>query len=275
MTGESRRIGDRQVTLLLDGIFELPPGVVVHPGGTEARDLALGVLRGTTVRIDVNAFLLRGPDGVTLVDAGTGHAWGPGLGHIRAALARHGVEPGQVDRVLLTHLHGDHALGLLDDMQPWLPRAEILAPERDLAFFTDAAAREATPPERRGGFGIAEKLAGAYAGRLRAVPAGEVLPGIELVPMPGHTPGHAGYLLHSAGAGDSLLLWGDLLHLAGPQSADPELSLAYDLDPAEARRSRRAGLERAAASGWLVAGGHVTGFGRVQEDGAGFRMVAG
>lgn len=275
MTDGSRRIGDRQVTLLSDGVFELPPDVVVHPGGAEARDLALGAGRDTAIRIDVNAFLLRGPDGITLVDAGTGHAWGPGLGHARAALERHGIAPGQVDRVLLTHIHGDHALGLLDDMEPWLPGAEILAPERDLAFFTDAAAREATPPERRGGFGIAEKLVQAYAGRLRGVPAGEVLPGIELLPLPGHTPGHAGYLLQGGGAGDSLLLWGDLLHLSGPQSADPELSVIYDLDPAEARLSRSAGLERAATSGWLVAGGHVTGFNRVGREGTGFRMVAG
>ena len=275
MTDESRRIGDREVTPLLDGVFDLPRGAVVHPGGAEARDRSLAAPVGDSFGIDVNAFLLRGPEGITLVDAGTGHAWGPGLGHARAALERHGIAPGQVDRVLLTHIHGDHALGLLDGTEAWLPGAEILAPERDLGFFTDAAAREATPPERRGGFAIAESLSRAYAGRLRGVPAGEVLPGIELLPLPGHTPGHAGYLLRGDGAGDSLLLWGDLLHLAGPQSADPELSVVYDLDPAEARRSRRAGLERATASGWLVAGGHVTGFGRVRKEGTGFRMMAG
>ncbi|GAV36512.1 ribonuclease Z [Roseomonas sp. TAS13] len=275
MTDGSRRIGDREVALLLDGIFEPPPGVVVHPDGVEARDRALGPLSGDAIRIDVNAFLLRGPDGITLVDAGTGHAWGPALGHARTALERHGIAPGQVDRVLLTHIHGDHALGLLDGEEPWLPRAEILVPERDLGFFTDAVSREATPPERRSGFDIAEKLVRAYAGRLRGVPAGEVLPGIELLPLPGHTPGHVGYLLRGEGEGGSLLLWGDLLHLAGPQSADPALSLTYDLDPAEARRSRKAGLERAAAAGWLVTGGHVTGFSRVRAEGMGFRMVAG
>ena len=61
--------------------------------------------------------------------------------------------------------------------------------------------------------------------------------------------------------------WQDGRHTAGPQSADPTLSLTYDLDPAEARRSRKAGLERAAAAGWLVTGGHVTGFSRVRAEG--------
>jgi len=217
--------------------------------------------------------VLHGPDGISLIDAGAADAFGPALGKARAAMQAAGIRPEQIDRVLLTHIHGDHALGLLDGTAPWLPRAELLVPEADLAFFTNPAIRLAQPEDKRGPFDIAASLVCAYAGRLRSITNGEVsgLPGIEALPLPGHTPGHTGYLLR--GAEDSLLIWGDALHLQDEQTADPEIGLIYDTDPAAALRTRCALLEQVAQEGWVIAGSHVTGFGRVQRAGNTFRFT--
>jgi len=275
MTGSVRQFGAYSVVHLLDGVFEPSSDVLLHPGGPASRQ-ALIDQAGPTLRMDVNCFLLRGPDGIALVDAGTGDAWGPQLGHARAALQQAGVAPEQVARVLLTHLHGDHALGLLqgaDGASAWLPRAEILVPEADLHFFTDPAARAALPVARHGAFDITAKLLRAYEGRIRPIPSGPIaaFPGIEAVPLPGHTPGHTGYLLH--GTPHSLLLWADLLHLFTAQAADPDAGLSYDIDPTLAAQSRHATLARAAAEGWVVAGAHVPGFGVLEAAGAGYRVV--
>jgi glyoxylase-like metal-dependent hydrolase (beta-lactamase superfamily II) len=275
MAGIVRQFGDYSVVHLLDGVFEPSSDVLLHANGEAARQALIGQV-GATLRMEVNCFLLRGPDGIALVDAGTGDAWGAHLGHARAALREAGVAPEQVARVLLTHLHGDHALGLLQGeggTAAWLPRAEILVPEAELHFFTDPAARAALPEARRSAFDITAKLLHAYEGRVRTIPNGPIaaFPGIEAVPLPGHTPGHTGYLLR--GAPHDLLLWGDLLHLFTTQAADPDTGLAYDIDPALAARSRHATLARAAAEGWMVAGAHVAGFGLLEADGAGYRVV--
>ena len=268
-----RRFGQYTVTTVLDGVFEAPSDVLLHAAGDEARRSLIEKRSGRGIKIDVNCFVLNGPGGITLIDSGAADAFGPALGKARAALQAAGIRPEQIDRVLLTHVHGDHAFGLLDGAAAWAPRAELLIPEADLAYFTDSAIRAAQPEANRGSFDLAAKLVNAYAGRLRALPNGQVpgLLGIEALPLPGHTPGHTGYLLRDGK--DSLLIWGDALHLQNEQPVDPELHLVFDTDPALALRTRRALLEQLATEGWTVAGSHVTGFGRVQRAGNAFSFV--
>ncbi|WBV43916.1 MBL fold metallo-hydrolase [Pseudoroseomonas cervicalis] len=265
----TRHHASHDVFLLRDGVFEAPPDSVLHtrraaPAGEE-RAVPDGLGR-TVLQLPVNCFLLRGPTGLTLVDAGCGSAWGEGFGGARAALGRLGVAPEAIDHVLLTHLHSDHVLGLFEGEAAHFPRAEVLVPRTDLAFFTDAAERDRLPPARQGGFALAARLQRLYAGRLQPVGPGPVRPGIEALPLPGHTPGHTGYRL-----GD-LLLWGDALHLAALQPGDPDIGMAFDLDPAGAAATRHALLRRCAAEGWVVAGAHIEGFRRVESAGCAWKL---
>lgn len=275
MSAAAGRFGPYDLTVLLDGIFEAPKTVLVHAAGEDATWRLVEGWPGDKISIDVNCYLLRGPGGITLIDAGTGDHWGPALGKAPAALAAAGVRPEEVDRVLVTHLHGDHVLGLLVGDRPWLPRAEILVPEKDLVFYSDQAVAETFPPARRGNFKTAAILAQAYAGRLRTIAPGPVegLPGIEAVPLPGHTPGQSGYRI---GEGrDALLIWADAIHLGARQIEDPEVGLTYDLDPAQAIESRRFLLDQAARHGWRVTGSHVSPIGRIEAAGGGWRFIEG
>ncbi|MCQ4159639.1 MBL fold metallo-hydrolase [Roseomonas sp. GC11] len=267
MDHPTRRAGVYEVTLLADGIFKAPPEAVIHTRAAPGWRVPPGDATGSNLRLAVNCFLLRGPGGVTLVDSGCGTAWGESFGQARTALAALGITPEQVERVLLTHIHSDHVLGLLAGEGAYFPRAEVLAPETDLAFFTSAAARAATPKERQGGFDMATKIAAAYGPRLRGVPAGEVMPGILALPLPGHTPGHTGYRI------DDLLLWGDTLHITALQPAEPEIGMVFDMDTEQAVRTRRATLGEAARQGWTVAGAHIEGFRTVREAGGGWEML--
>lgn len=265
------RFGQYQAHLLCDGEFRAPAETLTHTDGKDARQQAIERLGKPEIQIDVNCFLLRSPGGITLIDTGAGTAWGPKFGRARTAMTKLGIEPAQVDRVLLTHLHDDHVLGLFEGDAAFFPNAEICVPQTDLAYFTDAMALEATPEDRRGAFGMASKLQHVYGDRVRTIGEGPVLPGIIARALPGHTPGHHGYLLEDPVR--SLMVWADTLHLAEIQPEDPEIGLAFDLDPATAARTRRAQLEQAADEGWIVAGGHITGFNRVERAGNGFRIV--
>jgi glyoxylase-like metal-dependent hydrolase (beta-lactamase superfamily II) len=259
-----------QVTRLQDGIFEIPADAFICVGD-EAEGARIRAERaGAGTPIPVNCFLLRSTAEVILVDAGTGSAWGPGLGHARAALAAEDVTPDAVDRVILTHVHGDHALGLFEGEAAYFPRARISVPAAELAFFTDEAARASASDERRSVFDIAKTLVSLYAGRIDAFEGSEVQPGITAVALPGHTPGHTGYRL--ATPRTQILLWGDTVHLAEAQQHDPRIGLIYDGDPQQALRTRRAALALAAEEGLQVSGGHLAGFFRVLADGEGFRL---
>lgn len=264
------RFGRYDLTTLVDGVFSASSDILIHPGGADARAKAIAEL-GPQIAIVVNCFALQDDAGITLIDAGTGTSWGEALGHAPAAMEKAGIAPDGVRRVLLTHLHGDHALGLFDGERPVFPNAEIIVPDADFAFFGDETKRDTLPENKRGGFTITATLKRLYEGRFRMVGAGEIMPGITLVPLPGHTYGHSGYLL--ADDTKPLLIWADALHLSEMQAADPDLGLTYDIDAELAIRTRRDILEQAAAQGWLVAGSHVEGISRVERIGTGYRLV--
>jgi len=268
----TQSFGGYEVTLLRDGVFELPTQALLHAEGESALQKLLSTRAGG-FPIDVNCFLVKGPNGITLVDAGLGATWGETFGKAREILHEAGIMPDQVDRVLVTHIHSDHVLGLFDGAEPWLPRAEILVPDADWAFFTDPAAREAQPEARREPFDFAARLAHAYEGRVSPIPPGPVaaMPDVALLPLPGHTPGHSGYLFR--GPQNSLLLWADTVHLQDVQTADPLVCLMFDVDPVQARKTRQATLEQVANGGWIVAGGHVSGFGRIERAEDAYRFV--
>lgn len=262
------RAGAYRVTRLVDGVYKAPVGHLMHLSRPErASEVALRWGR-PTIDVPVNVFLLQGPAGVILIDAGAGESWGPDYGRARAAMTAMGVAPADVGLVLLTHLHGDHALGLMQDGAAFFRNARIVAPQAELAYFTDARAKEALAPERRGAFDVAAKLLAAYGDRVATFESGRSpAPGVESMALPGHTPGHTGFVV-----GGALFLFGDALHVDALQSADPDLGFVYDVDPAEAAASRRDALESAARAGWIVCGGHIGGFKRVAAQDHAWRL---
>lgn len=265
MKTRSRRIGEYDVAFVFDGMFSMTTESLVHARGPAAQAEMLADLQNRTIEFEVNHFALRGPGGLTLIDAGTGPGWSPSLGRAWESLQQAGIAPEDVDRVLLTHLHFDHARGLLDGEKPYFPRAEILVSSTELACYTSEAARLALPEPRRSAFPITAAIVKAYGSRVRAFLPGEIMPGIETLALPGHTMGQTGFLLK--GDGETALFWADAAHMAEIQTADPDVSTVFDYDPKLSARTRWWLFDKAIAENWLIVGSHLDDFSRVQRVG--------
>jgi glyoxylase-like metal-dependent hydrolase (beta-lactamase superfamily II) len=271
MSIDTLSVGSYEVHTFLDGLFTDSIDQLLHGEGPAARQRAIEAWGQREFTIDVNCFGLHGPDGLILIDAGTGTAWGPHLGHAESAMRAAGFTREQVSTVLLTHIHGDHTLGLFDGGGPRFPNADVLLPRAELDHFGDAGRKDAAPPNRRAGFLTVDRLREAYGVQLKPVDVGPVLPGIEAIALPGHTPGHTGYLVHDDRR--AALFWADVVHLGELQLADPDLGFIFDIDPAAAIHSRRHALESAAREGWYVCGSHVHGINRIARKGGGYVFV--
>src|SRR5204863_7483821 len=119
----------------------------------------------------------------------------------------------------------------------------------------------------RRNIGKAQNATAPYRDRLRTVREGEGLAGVSATLLAGHTPGHAGWLIH--GGDDGVLIWGDRVHLAAVQVARPDAALIFDVDPDAARITRERTFDRIAADRLRVAGAHLgfPGFGTIVRRG--------
>ncbi|MDN3719052.1 MBL fold metallo-hydrolase [Roseibium salinum] len=133
----------------------------------------------------------------------------------------------------------------------------------------------AAPEQFKPFFAGARRAAEAYKGS-QTLHSGdkEIVPGIHTMALPGHTPGHSGYVLDSNG--ETLIISGDIVHMAVYQFEKPEWGIGFDIDAQKAAETRRKFLDQAATDKVLFAGAHVPfpGMGRVVKEGEGYRFVA-
>lgn len=271
----SVRVGDITVTALNDGQFTASTGVIVGLDAAEAEAQETAMFRPLPPRITINAFLLDIAGRKALVDAGCGSAFGPGMGGAIGRLESLGVAAADIATVLVTHAHVDHVSGLIDDAgAARFPNAEIVINAAEAGFWLDPASEAAAPEGLRDSFATAKRCLTPYADRLTRVTMGqEVLPGVTCHPLPGHTPGHSGWLV--ASGAETLLIWGDVVHLPGIQFARPEAGMMFDVDAEQARLSRSRAFAWASADRLLVAGMHLdfAPFGHVVAAGSGYGFV--
>ena len=270
MNSNSRRIGDIEVTALSDGVLAAPLDVVLGMDRAEVERLA-GRQPGEPEPIAVNAFLLKLAGKWALVDTGSGNTMGPTLGKLPDNLRALGVAPDEIGTIFLTHLHPDHSNGLVDDAGRALyPNAEVVLHEHEAQFWLDRDAATGATERIRRNIAKAAVTTAPYRERMRTVRDGEGAPGVSAVLLAGHTPGHTGWLV--AAGGQSVLIWGDLVHLASIQVARPDTGLVYDVDPQTACQTRRRMFDRIAADKLAVAGAHLDfpGFGTIVRRGIGF-----
>lgn len=260
----SRRVGGIEVVALSDGRIDLP--MALFPNADTA------VTGDAPVPTCVNAYLLKTPGRTYLVDAGMGGGRGDALGHVAAALASVGIAPEAIDAIVMTHLHSDHAGGLVDDAGRALyPDAELFVAEPEAAFWLDEGLPARAPDAMKPTIALATGAVASYAGRLtRFPPSGEVAPGITAVALPGHTPGHTGFLVESEG--ERLFIWADIVHAASLQVEHPDWTVGFDVDGQAAVASRRRAFEMAASDHLPVVGMHLDfpGFGRLVRSGSGY-----
>lgn len=185
---------------------------------------------------------------VTLVDAGIGPAhslaadWAPVPGRLPDELAAAGIKAGDVEAIVLTHLHTDHIGWAVPADSPFT-NARVIVQRADAEAFAAARQEEALLRPLR------------EQGRLQVVEGDTALSeGVRIISTPGHTPGHQSVLVE--GAGESVLVTGDLL-VHAVQLVDPEVGYGHDVDTDLARRSRLAALATASSAGSWLAVSHL------------------
>jgi N-acyl homoserine lactone hydrolase len=210
------------VDVIVTGKVPMPHAYVFRPGGWNPLLRAAQLFLpggGETVRGVCLAYVVRHPtEGTILIDTGfhrdAGESLRKDFGTVMGIVARGvkpagtpyeerlrelGVEPGEVERVIMTHLHFDHTSGMR-----LLPNAGFTCARRE---WKAATARDATtkgyvghhlPPEERVelvDFEADGEQHGPFTSTIDLLGDGS----IRLLSTPGHTPGHMSVLLNATG----------------------------------------------------------------------------
>jgi glyoxylase-like metal-dependent hydrolase (beta-lactamase superfamily II) len=231
------------------------------------------VIEGNSIPLRVGVLLLERPGVRAVVDTGVGDEGVPrnisgffgglsAIGGLDRALRLLGWERDSVTHCILTHLHVDHAGGLFaQDETPRFPNASVIVSARELRYAMD-------PHPLRGPV-YDSRAARLLAASDKLVPLGhlpeQILPGVDVRLLGGHSPGQLGIVIH--GAEKSLLIPGDVLPTRAHRR--PRWVLSYDQDPSRVYEVRRSLGHRAMALGWLVHFGHdpTVAFGRIRPGG--------
>lgn len=223
-----------------------------------------------TWHLEFRCYAIRRPgDRYTLVDTGVGpegspaSAWAPVPGVLPQVLAGNGIDVRQVDTVVLTHLHEDHAgWAVTAEGRPMFPNARYVVQQRELDAL-EAGGSEllgyVVRPLRAAGqlhpVDGAVVLSGDSAGGGKRTPAGRRGDRVRVVPTPGHTPGHQSVLVEG-GRHDQVVVTGDVL-VHAVQLANPDVGYRYEADPVLARLTRRSLLGTARREHAVLATAHL------------------
>ena len=269
-------LGETVVTVVLDGIRA---GDGPHPtfGENQPAEAVAELMRANALPETrfANGFcpvLVEKGGTLVLFDTGMGEGGrANGLGKLVERMAEAGYAPGDVDLVVLTHMHGDHIGGLLEGGKPAFPNARILAGQVEYDFWTSA---EAKAGPRAQGAQAVEKSVVPLKDKISLIAEGaEVLPGLTAHEAFGHSPGH---LIFKLVEGDrTLWLTADTANHFVASLQKPDWEVRFDMDKAAAIATRRRVFDEISASGALFIGYHMpfpaTGYAEKMD--GGYRFV--
>jgi glyoxylase-like metal-dependent hydrolase (beta-lactamase superfamily II) len=271
------RVGDIEVTAVNDGAGKRPlEGFIRNADLADVKKaLEEAFLPTDAFANTFTSQVLNLTGRLVVIDPGFGDSGPSGTGRWMANFRAAGFDPAQVGTVLITHFHADHISGLrLKDGTAVFPKAEIVVPAAEWAFWMDDAKMAQAPEAAKAGFQNSRRVFAPMANDVKKVePGQEVAPGVTAVATYGHTPGHTAYLLAS---GDKrYMMLGDVANHPALFVRYPDWSAVFDMDADTARTARRKMLDIAASDRIQVAFYHApfpaTGF--IAKDGAGYRYV--
>lgn len=278
-------IGEAELIALRDGGINYPAAMIF--GNVPPEDATRYNLPERQVFLPYTLLLVKRGRNLALCDVGAGDLGNPGdqafpgLDHrtsrtnlLVPSLLAAGIEPEEIDTVLITHAHPDHVGGMLNaEGRLVFPNAHYYVAQQEWAYWMSAdpsvIGAQALRDHLEQLIAIARRALHAIAERVTLVQgADEVAPGIRFEPTPGHTLGHV--IVTISAGGQTIYNISDLV--AHPLFIEhPEWAAAIDMDAGQADAARRRFCARAAEEHALVFGHHLGPFpnlGRIAKCGA-------
>lgn len=271
-------LGDFELTALFDGSADLPVDEILKhtTRGKIDKALAKSFLHAP-VETSVNAYLVNTGAKLILIDTGSAGFVAPDrMGKLASNLKASGYQPEQINEIYLTHMHPDHVGGLTVEGRMMFPNAILRADRREADVWLSQTRMDAAPANGKGFFKAAMATVTPYVQAGRFVPFDgdtQLTAGIKAMATPGHSAGHMTYVIESKG--QKLVIWGDLVHIAAVQFADPTVTIEFDSDSKAAAAQRKQAFADAARNRYLVAAPHIAfpGLGHVRAEGKSYVWV--
>ena len=273
------KVGSVEVTALYDGIWKKPHDpAFIKNASVEDTKAALAKAGMTTeyMPIPLTVVFLKVGDKLIMVDSGSGVGqWQPTAvdlpGNIKAA----GIDPTKISTILISHFHPDHIFGLMQKgtNEPVYPNAELVVNAIEYKWWTEPGRVEKLPEGRKALGTRIQTVFPTWKNFKLVEGEKEVVPGINLVNAPGHTPGHSAFLVSSGN--QQLMISNDTAYVPALLAPHPEWQGAYDQDGPLAVESRRKLIDRVIADKMAICGAHFPfpGAGSFAKDGTGYAFT--
>ncbi|NIE96113.1 MBL fold metallo-hydrolase [Acinetobacter sp. Tr-809] len=274
-------VGNLKVTALFDGELGLPRsdllGISTEKANQLFKENFVPVDEHNHIVTDFSAYLVQTPTQNILIDAGTAKCFGPSLGYVPENLKKAGVQPEQIDTILITHAHPDHLCGITLDGTMAYPNAKVYLAKEDVNYWTSAENEAKATDFFKPLFKMTRNALKPYqqAGQLIAFTKDSfMVPNVELITTHGHTEGHSSYLVDGQN-GQKFLGLGDVVHYAAVQFPYTEVSYKPDTDSQQAIAVRKNIFEQAYQNQWWVGAAHVAfpGIGHIGKNSKGYQWI--
>ena len=277
------KVGSFEITVVTDGRNNNPLPDIYAANAKKDEINAVLAARGYPVDRAVQTYtpvVINTGSKLVAIDTGLGlgvfNQSKGALGQYQSNLAAAGIDPKQIDTVIISHLHGDHYGGLIDtDSKPVFVNAEIMVPEAEYKFWMDEGNVTRAPEVLKGNFAGVKRVFNALGNKVTQYGGGkELVPGITSVSTPGHTPDHMSHLVSSGS--EKVMVQADVsAGMAFLFVQNPEWQLQFDSDKPLAVQTRRKLYDQMAADKTLVQGFHFTfpGIAYIEKAGNGYRLI--
>lgn len=270
------QLGAFEVTTILDG---QRPGDGPHPtfGQNQSAEAVAELMKANLLPADkfVNGFsptLVNTGAELILFDTGIGAGGrANGLGQLRTRLGASGYKPEDVTLVVVTHMHGDHVGGLMEEGAPAFPNARYAMGQAEFDFWT--APERMSGPTEGGAKTVAANVKPLAEKATFLADGATVAPGVTAMAAFGHTPGHMIFLIESDGR--KVVLTADTANHYVASLQQPDWHVAFDTDKDMGAATRRKVFDMIAADKLPFIGYHMPfpSVGYVETMGTGYRYI--